>query len=66
MDIWKPEEKPHAIEEGVVEVKGANSMPYLDAKIIFNKNEQPILEFTSRKTITQNMWAEGACTQKNA
>ena len=24
MDIWKPDEKPHAIEEGVVEVKGGN------------------------------------------
>ena len=40
MDIWKPDEVPRAIEEGVVEVKGGNSMPYLDAEIIFNNNEQ--------------------------
>ena len=40
MDIWKPDEKPHAIEEGVMEVKGGNSMSYLDAEIIFNKDDQ--------------------------
>ena len=64
MDVWKPSEQSRPLEEGVINILGGNSMPYLDMNMYFNKFKELTFGVHFKELYQAKYVNQGSCHTK--